>query len=44
MLKKSLFHPPDPGAPRRAFSRAAFSQKWPHLFEQQPEFLKWILC
>ena len=25
MLKKSLFHPPDPGAPRRAFSHAAFS-------------------
>lgn len=19
-------------------------KKWPHLFEQQPEFLKWILC
>ena len=19
-------------------------QKWPHSFEQQPEFLKWILC
>jgi hypothetical protein len=27
MLKKPPYHPPDPGAPRRAFSHAAFSHR-----------------